>query len=289
MRLGEMQLHVVSDGEFRLDGGAMFGVVPRVLWEQKAAPDESNRIRMTTNCLLVESSHGLVLIDSGIGDKNDAKFRDMFAMKVGETRLPEAIQARGFALEEVRHVLLTHLHFDHCGWNTRFEAGEIVPTFPNATYWIERGELEHARDPNPRDRASYDARNWDALLAAGVVREFEGEAEPVPGVRVLKTPGHNADMCIVLIESGGSTAAYWADLVPTRHHLSYPWVMGYDLYPLQTLENKQHWLPRAHAEGWVCFFEHDPEVACAKLVEERPGRFRAEPIQESSGVKGEHV
>lgn len=278
MRLGEMRLHVVSDGGFRLDGGAMFGVVPRVVWEQKAAPDENHRIRMATNCLLVESPGGLILIDTGIGDKNDAKFRDMFGMKEEETRLPEAIQALGFALEDVRHVLLTHLHFDHSGWNTRFEGDEIVPTFPNASYWIERDELEHARNPNLRDRASYDARNWDALLAAGVVREFEREAEPVLGVRALKVRGHNADMCIVLIESMGSKAVYWADLVPTTHHLSYPWVMGYDLYPLETLENKRHWLPRAHAEGWVCFFEHDPDIACGKLVEERPGRFRAEPV-----------
>lgn len=279
MRLGEMELHVVSDGEFRLDGGAMFGVVPKVLWERKAPPDESNRIRMTTNCLLVESTDGLVLIDTGIGEKNDARFCEMFGMPAGATRLPESIRARGFGLDDVRHVLLTHLHFDHCGWNTRFEGDEIVPTFPNATYWIERGELEHARNPTLRDRASYDARNWDALFAAGVVQVFEQEAKPVPGVRAVKASGHNADMCIVLLESSGEKGVYWADLVPTTHHLSYPWVMGYDLYPLETLENKQRWLPRAHAEKWLCFFEHDPDVVCGKLIEVKPGRFEAEPVQ----------
>lgn len=273
MRLGEMELHIVSDGEFRLDGGAMFGVVPRVLWERKTAPDELNRIRMATNCLLIESADGLVLVDTGIGDKNDAKFRDMFGMNAEDRRLPEAIRAHGFELEDIRHVLLTHLHFDHCGWNTRLRGDQIEPTFPNATYWIEKGELAHARNPNPRDRASYDPRNWDVLLAAGMVREFDGEAQPVPGVRAVKAPGHNADMCIVKIESAGAKAVFWADLVPTTHHLPYPWVMGYDLYPLETLENKQHWLPRAHSEGWLCFFEHDPDVACGRLVEERPGRF----------------
>ncbi|MCP4203700.1 MAG: MBL fold metallo-hydrolase [bacterium] len=273
-----MQLHVVSDGGFRLDGGAMFGVVPRVLWEQRSPPDELNRIRMTTNCLLVESPDGVVLVDTGIGDKNDAKFRDMFGMREADSRLPDAIRARGFALEDIRHVVLTHLHFDHCGWNTRFLDGEIVPTFPNAIYWVEAGELAHACNPTLRDRASYDERNWEILVDAGVMREFEGRAEPVPGLRAIKASGHNADMCVVLIESKGSTAVYWADLVPTTHHLPYPWIMGYDLYPLETLANKQLWLPRAHSEGWICFFEHDPDVACGKLVEEKPGRFVAEPV-----------
>lgn len=273
MRLGEMELHVVCDGSFKLDGGAMYGVVPKVLWERASPADERNRIRMSTNCLLVETAASLVLIDTGIGDKNDAKFRSMFGMGDDDQRLPESIRERGFALEQVEHVLLTHLHFDHCGWNTRIKGDRIVPTFPNATYWIERGELEHARNPTLRDRASYDERNWDALFEAGLVRVFDTEAEPIPGVRAVKTPGHNADMCIVLIESAGSKAVYWADLVPTTHHLSYPWVMGYDLYPLETLANKQRWLPRAHVEGWTCFFEHDPDIAFGKLVEERPGRF----------------
>ena len=283
MRLGKMQLHVVGDGGFRLDGGAMFGVVPRVLWEKKSPPDELNRIRMATNCLLIEAPDGLVLIDTGIGDKNDDKFRKMFGMEENSIRLPESLSRAGFSTEDVNHVLLTHLHFDHCGWNTRADGNRLMPTFPNATYWIESGELEHARNPSPRDRASYDGRNWEPLFEAGVVQSFDDGAEPLPGVRAVKVPGHNADMCVVQIESDGDQAVFWADLVPTTKHLPVPWVMGFDLYPVETVENKQHWLPRAHREGWLCFFEHDPDVPSARLVEERPGRFTAEPVSQSEG------
>lgn len=278
MRLGEMQLHVVNDGGFRLDGGAMFGVVPKTLWEKRSPSDEHNRIRMTANCLLIDAPGGLVLVDTGLGDKNDERFRDMFGMGDDDVRLPDALRAAGYALEDVEHVVLTHLHFDHCGWNTHFEGDHLVPTFANATYWIERGEVEHARIPTLRDRASYDFRNWEPLFEAGVVRQFDDFAEPVTGVRAIKARGHNADMCVVEIESEAERAVYWADLVPTTHHLPYPWVMGYDLFPLDTLANKQAWLPRAHAGEWICFFEHDPDVPCGRLLESKPGRFSVEPI-----------
>lgn len=285
MKLGALTLTAVSDGGFRLDGGAMFGVVPRVLWEREAPPDSQNRIRMGTNCLLVERGSDLVLIDTGIGDKHDPKFRANFCMEEGALRLPEAIRAAGYALEDVTHVVLTHLHFDHCGWNTREDGGRLVPTFPQARYWLQRGEVEHGRHPNERDRASYFPVNWEPLFEAGVAELFDEEAEPIPGVRAVRTPGHNADMCIVLLDGGGDApgapdakGAFWADLVPTTAHVPYPWIMGYDLYPLTTLENKKRWLPQAATGGWLCVFEHDPDVPFARLVEEKPGRFRAHPV-----------
>jgi glyoxylase-like metal-dependent hydrolase (beta-lactamase superfamily II) len=281
-RLGAFDLSVVSDGEFRLDGGAMFGVVPRTMWGEAKPPDETNRIRMGTNCLLVARGDELLLIDTGIGDKVDAKFRQTYGMDPQAVRLPEAIRQAGYELGDVTHVLLSHLHFDHCGWNTREVGGKVVPTFPHARYFLARGEVEHARHPNERDRASYMPPNWEPLFEAGVAELFDDEIEPVAGVRAVRAPGHNRDMCIVLLDGGeGEEGVFWADLVPTTAHAPLPWIMGYDLYPVETLESKKLWLPRAAAgagKGWLGIFEHDADTPLARVVEERPGRFRAEPV-----------
>ncbi len=285
MKLGRFQLSFVSDGGFRLDGGAMFSTVPRVLWERVKPPDERGRIRIAANSLLVERGSELLLIETGLGERGDARFRDMFGLEEGAMRLPEAIARAGYELGDVTHVLLTHLHFDHCGWNTQRDA-HPKPTFPNARYWLERGEVEHARAPNDRDRGSYDPRNWEPLFDAGVVELFDSRAQPIDGVTALKTPGHNADMCIVLLDGGadgdgdtaGAKAAWWADLVPTVAHVPYPWIMSYDLFPMTTLENKKLWLPRAAAEGWLCFFGHETDAPAGRLVEAKPGRYQAEPV-----------
>jgi glyoxylase-like metal-dependent hydrolase (beta-lactamase superfamily II) len=289
IRLGDLEITLVRDGTFGLDGGAMFGVVPKPLWEKKKPADEHNRIRMVTNCALVARGDDLVLIETAVGDKGDEKFREIFAVAEDRETLPEAIRRAGYEPGDVTHVLLSHLHFDHCGWNTREEGGRLVPTFPNARYWIERGEVEHARHPNARDRASYDARNWEPLFEAGVVELFDGEAEegePVPGIRAVKAPGHNRDMCVVLLDGGpgdGERAIFLADLAPTRAHVPTAWVMGYDLFPVTTMENKERWLGRAHREGWLCIFVHEADRPLARLEEERPGRYRAVPLASSDG------
>ncbi len=281
LQLGELRLTLVDDGPFRLDGGAMFGVVPKVLWQRHKEPDDRNRIPMVTNCLLVERGDELLLVDTGIGDKNDARFRQQLAMDDAAVRLPQQIRQAGYQLEDVTHVLLTHLHFDHCGWNTMQVDDKLLPTFPNATYFMCRGEVEHARSPNVRDRASYDPRNWEPLFEAGVVELFDDGAQPITGVQACKAPGHNADMCIVLLDGGEvgggfRRAAFWADLVPTVAHVPTPWVMGFDLFPLQTMAHKERWLGQAAAEDWLCIFEHETDAPWGRLVEDRPGRWRAE-------------
>ncbi len=280
--LGRLRLHVVSDGRFKLDGGAMFGVIPRKMWQKEKTPDAENRIDMGTNCLLIEAGSDLVLVDTGLGDKQDEKFQGIFAYEAGAQRLPESIQAAGFALEAVTHVVLTHLHFDHCGWNTRLDgAGNPVATFQNARYFMNRGEVEHARRPNERDAASYFPWNWEPLIAAGKVELFDDACEVVPGIRAEKAPGHNADMCVVTVDGGGNgdaRAVFLADLVPTQAHAPVPWIMGYDLYPLQSMESKRRWLPRLVAENWLCLFEHDAANPLGRIVSEKPGRFSAVPL-----------
>jgi glyoxylase-like metal-dependent hydrolase (beta-lactamase superfamily II) len=281
MKLGRLDLRLVDDGEFRLDGGAMFGVVPKVLWSRVKPSDEENRIRMATHCLLVESAGELVLVDAGLGDKLDERTRRFNGMADGATRLPERLRAAGVEPGDVGHVLLTHLHFDHCGWCTRRAGGRLVPTFPRARYWIERGELAHARRPNERDRVSYLAENWEPLVEAGRVELFDGERAPevVPGVAAVKAPGHNEDLCIVTLDGGGEErGVFFSDLVPHAVHVPYPWIMGYDLFPMRTLESKQRWIPRAAAGNWLCLFQHDAETPLGRIVEEKPGRFRAEPV-----------
>jgi glyoxylase-like metal-dependent hydrolase (beta-lactamase superfamily II) len=282
--LGELEITLVRDGTFGLDGGAMFGVVPKPLWEKQKPADEQNRITMVTNCLLVRRGDDLVLVDTAVGGKGDEKFRAIFDVAEDRVSLPEEVRRAGYEPGDVTHVLLSHLHFDHCGWSTREQGGRWVPTFPNARYWIDRGELEHAHNPNPRDRASYDPRNWEPLTEAGVVELFDGdtdEGEPVPGIRAAKAPGHNRDMCVVLLDGGpepGERGIFLADLVPTRAHVPTPWVMGYDLFPVTTMETKERWLGRAHREGWLCIFEHEADRPLARLEAARPGRFRAVPV-----------
>ncbi len=276
MKLGDLEIHFLNDGYFRLDGGAMFGVIPRPLWERKMPADERNRVRLGMNSLLVRSAGKWMVIETGAGDKWDAKRRDIFGFE-GEPRLPDKIVARGVRLEEISLVINTHLHFDHCGWNTRRVGDKIVPTFPKARYVVQRGELEHARQPNDRDRASYISENVEPVAAAGQWWLLEGDREVAPGVELIRVPGHTADMQCVKLSGGGKTAFFFADLVPTTAHLSYPWIMGYDLYPVTTLENKKKWIPQVAREGWLALFGHDPATPVAYL-REREGQYIAEPV-----------
>jgi glyoxylase-like metal-dependent hydrolase (beta-lactamase superfamily II) len=267
MKLGSFDIEVISDGTFALDGGAMFSVVPRVLWERFFRPDDLNRIRLGLNALLVRTGRENILVDTGIGHKWDPRSRDRYSI-THETDILSELRARGLGPEDIDIVINTHLHFDHAGTNTIERDGEIVPTFPRARYVVQRGELEHARSPHERDRASYRPDDFEPVARAGQIEQVDGDSEVVPGVRVLKLSGHNRDLQCVRIDSEGETAFVFADLLPTTAHIAPAWVMSYDLYPVETLEQKKRLIPQAVRERWVCVFEHDPHIPLARLIEQ---------------------
>ncbi len=276
MKLGDLEFFILDDGTFRLDGGAMFGVIPRPMWERKNPPDARNRILMAMNCLLIRSAGKWILVETGAGDKWEPKHADIFGFEA-EKRLPQQLEDRGVKLEDIHLVINTHLHFDHCGWNTRRVNGRLAPTFPNAKYAVQRGEYEHALGPTERDRASYLRDNFVPVDEAGKWRLLSGDAELAPGVEVVRMPGHTADMQCVRLTGGGKTAFLFADLVPTTSHIPFPWIMAYDLFPMTTLDNKKKWIPQAAREGWLCLFAHDPHIKAA-YIRDREGQFEAEPV-----------
>ncbi|HEY0779998.1 MAG TPA: MBL fold metallo-hydrolase [Gemmatirosa sp.] len=270
-RLGRLTVHTIHAGVQQLDGGAMFGVVPRPLWERKFRPDARNRVPLAMRCLLVEHDDGLVLVDTGLGNKEDAKFREIYGLDNaggGErTWLEDGLRALGHATTDVRVVVNTHLHFDHAGGNTyRDGDGTVRLTFPGARHVVQRGEFAYATHTNERTAASYLAPNFVPVADAGGFDFLDGEADVVPGIRVVPTPGHVPFHQSVLVESGGETLCFLGDLVPTAAHLPLPWIMGYDVEPLVTLESKRALLGRAAADGWLVVFEHDPEVGWGRVA-----------------------
>lgn len=276
---GERTVTVLSDGLQRLDGGAMFGVVPRVLWEKKLPADEQNRIRLGMNCLLVEGSEGRTVIETGAGGKDDAKFRDIYGIE-RDGGLPARLAEAGVPPETIDRVVVTHLHFDHAGGATAWaeEGRTAVPTFPHATYYVHRGEYEAALHPNERNEASYLKRNFAPLAEAGIVEWVEDGDAVAPGIAVRATPGHTEHHVSVTVDDGqGRKIVFLGDLVPTRHHLPNPWIMAYDLFPVTTLETKQRLLPEIHANGWLCAFVHDADHPLAYLARDDRGRFRRDP------------
>jgi glyoxylase-like metal-dependent hydrolase (beta-lactamase superfamily II) len=267
-RVGRTRIHALEAGLQWLDGGAMFGVVPKPLWEKRIAPDARNRIPLALRCLLVEAPQALVLVDTGIGNKEDEKFRDIFGVdNDGEpTRLENAIRAAGFEPHDVDIVLNTHLHFDHAGGNVvRAEDGALLPAFPGARHVVQKGELDFAHSPNERIRASYLLHNVDPVADAGLWDPVQGNAVVTEGVRVVHTPGHTPWHHSVLVDSDGEVACFLADVCPTAAHLPLPWIMGYDLEPLVTLESKRGLWARALEEGWLLVFEHDPTMPWGRL------------------------
>ena len=266
--VGSIRLHAVEAGLQMLDGGAMFGVVPRPLWEKKIPPDERGRIPCALRCLLVEAPGALVLVDTGIGNKESEKFRDIYGVQNlgAPTRLEDGIRAAGFEPSDVDIVVNTHLHFDHGGGNTLLEEdGRILPAFPGARHVVQSQELDFAHLDNERIRASYMEKNFDPVMDAGLWDLAEGESVVTEGIRLLPTPGHTPHHQSILVESQGETACFLADACPTTAHIPLPWVMGYDLEPLVSLETKRGLWKRATAEEWLLIFEHDPTTPWGRL------------------------
>jgi len=280
LEVGRLTVHALEAGIQWLDGGAMFGVVPRPLWEKKIPPDERHRIPLALRCLLVETPNALVLVDSGIGNKEGEKFRDIYGVENegSPTRLEDAIRSAGYQPLDVDLVVSTHLHFDHGGGNTRLaEDGRIVPAFPNARYVMQKGELAFAQSPNERARASYMSKNFLPLVEAGMVDTVEGPTELVEGISLLPTPGHTPFHQSVVLDGGGEKAMFLADLCPTSAHLPLPWIMGYDLEPLVTLETKKALWETVQKEDWVLIFQHDARVPWGRMVVE-DGKVLLNPI-----------
>jgi methylmalonyl-CoA epimerase len=278
--LGNLELISLFDGFFRLDGGAMFGVVPKTLWAKQAPPDDRNRILLAMRPLIVRGARTM-LIDAGLGDKDDRKFHDIYGVDRSRN-LDHTLAEAGIAPEAIDIVLATHLHFDHAGgFTTRDAAGRVRPRFPRAQYVVRRGEWDDARQANERNRASYLADNFMPLADAGVLQLVDDDQTIMPGVKVKRTGGHTMHHQMVVIESAGKTAAFAADLVPTIAHLPDPWIMGYDLYPMDTLASKKAFYKEAVENNILVFFEHDPALAAGYLGEEQ-GKRRVIPAVPTS-------
>ena len=275
--LGELELISLSDGFFRLDGGSMFGVVPRPLWSAKMPPDDRNRIPLAMRPLVVRGVRTM-LIDAGVGDKDGAKFQEVYGLERTH-HLDHSLAEAGLAPEDIDIVLATHLHFDHAGgFTVRDRTGKVRPRFPRARYVVRRGEWEDATRPHERSRASYLADNFLPLAEAGVLELVSDDQTIMPGVRVRRTGGHTAHHQIALIESGGRQAAYVADLMPTSAHLPPAWIMGFDLFPMETLAAKKAFVQEAESRRTLIFFAHDPAVAAGVLTNV-DGKTRLEPAQ----------
>ena len=272
MNLGDFELTAVSDGIYHLDGGGMFGVVPKTLWERKVKADANNLVPLGLNSVVVRTGSQTVLIEAGAGNKLSEKMVKIYGQPA---HLLDELSAAGIAPEDVDIVINTHLHFDHCGWNTVRKGDQIAATFPKAKYYVQEGEWTHAHE-NQRDAVSYITENYDPLVESGQMKLLRGDAEIVPGVLVRVYPGHTRNMQAVLVQSGGRTACYISDLIPTSVHLDLNWVMSYDLYPIETIESRKRYYAQALPEEWLAMFTHDANVPSAYVAKDEKGKMVVE-------------
>lgn len=272
MKFGSVEIFPLEYGRFKLDGGAMFGVVPKVLWQEYAPADENNQIQMALRGLLIRTGTHNLLVDTGVGHKMSEKLNTIYAVDHSRFSMAGSLHQHGLRFEDITAVILTHLHFDHTGGATRnTDSGDVRPTFPNALYYVQQEQLQWALNPSERDRASYLPENFLPLRENGSLRLLEGDQEIAEGISVVTVHGHTPGQQLVRVTAAGQTLLYCGDLIPTAAHIPLPWIMSYDLYPLRTLEEKKRILPRAVQEGWILFFEHDPSIIAARVIQDGKG------------------
>jgi len=273
LTIGNFELTAFSDGTYPLDGGAFFGVVPKIMWSRKVESDDRNYVTAGLNSLLIRTGHETVLVETGMGNKLSERMVKFYGQPA---QLIDNLAEGGVAPENIDIVINSHLHFDHCGWNTvRGSNGKIVPTFPRAKYYAPEGEWQYARKPSERDAISYIPDNYDPLVASGQMTLLQGGEQIVPGIRVETFRGHTAHMQAIIVESEGKTACYISDLMPTSWHIDLTWGMSFDLYPLDTVESKKRYYARAIREKWLTVFTHDPKTPWAYIERDELGKMVA--------------
>ena len=280
-----MNLHVIDTGHFKLDGGAMFGVVPKALWNRHQPADENNRCTWAMRCLLIEAHGRVILIDTGMGNKQDDKFRSHFEPH-GEDDLLASIARAGYTREEITDIVLTHLHFDHCGGAVQKRPnGDLELTFPNAIHWSEENHWKWATEPNPRERASFLKENILPIKESGMLKFVNDDTEIIPELWFAIADGHTHGMLIPHLEIGEETLVFMADLLPSPTHIPLAWVMGYDIDPLQTIREKEAFLAEATENNFILFYEHDPVIECSRVVQTEKG-FRASDTMSLADILG---
>jgi glyoxylase-like metal-dependent hydrolase (beta-lactamase superfamily II) len=273
--LGDFELTIFSDGVYHFDGGAFFGVIPKIMWQKKVSADAENRIPSGLNSVLVRTGKQTILIETGIGNKLSDRMKKFYGQPA---QLLDNFSAGGVSPDDIDVVINTHLHFDHCGWNTVRQGDRTVPTFPKAKYYVQEGEWQHARRQFERDRISYISENYDPLIESGQMELLKGDCQIAPGISVRVYPGHTAHMQAVMIESGGRKACYISDLIPTTAHIELTWVMAFDLYPVDTIESRKKYYAESIPEKWLTIFTHDPHTPWAYVEKDAQGKMVAKNV-----------
>jgi glyoxylase-like metal-dependent hydrolase (beta-lactamase superfamily II) len=279
MKIGDFEVHGIDTGRFALDGGAMFGVVPKTIWENLNPPDEKNRIDLALRTMLVIGKKMALIVDTGIGDKGDEKFKSIFKVRNNEFSWDASLKHHGISAKDITDVVISHLHFDHAGGSTAFSGEKIIPTFPNALFHVQERQYEWALNPSPRDRQSFRKDAYEPLAASGQLKLEKGNYNLAEGIEIFTSEGHTPGQQHVRINSGGKSLIYCADMIPTSAHIPVPYVMGYDNQPVVTAHEKEVFLKQAVSGKWILFFEHDPVIPAAIPVETEKGYRTGEIIE----------